>query len=31
MRWLTPETKAHYAARFDAFYRERAKPSRLDP
>ena len=31
MRWLTPETKAHYAARFDAFYRERAKPSRIDP
>ncbi|MBO9688951.1 MAG: TIGR02285 family protein [Mitsuaria chitosanitabida] len=31
MHWLTPETKAHYAARFDAFYRERAKPSRIDP
>jgi uncharacterized protein (TIGR02285 family) len=31
MRWLTPETKSHYAARFDAFYRERAKPSRIDP
>lgn len=31
MHWLTPETKAHYAARLDAFYRERAKPSRIDP
>lgn len=31
MYWLTPETRAHYAARFDAFYRERAKPSRIDP
>ena len=31
MHWLTPETRAHYAARFDAFYRERARPSRIDP
>lgn len=31
MRWLTPETRAHYAARFDAFYKERSKPSRIDP
>ncbi|MDH0863096.1 TIGR02285 family protein [Mitsuaria sp. GD03876] len=31
MHWLTPETQAHYAARLDAFYRERAKPSRIDP
>ncbi len=25
--WLTPEARQHYAAQFDAFYRERAKPS----
>lgn len=31
MHWLTPEARLHYAARFDAFYRERAKPSRIDP
>jgi len=31
MHWLTPETQAHYAARFDAFYRERAKPSHIEP
>ncbi|UXH78437.1 TIGR02285 family protein [Roseateles amylovorans] len=31
MRWVTPETQAHYAAQFDAFYRERAKPSKIEP
>jgi len=31
MHWLTPEARLHYAARFDAFYRERARPSRIDP
>lgn len=31
MRWITPETRAHYAARFTAFYRERARPSRIEP
>ncbi len=31
MRWLTPETQAHYAAQFDAFYRERSRPAKIDP
>lgn len=31
MRWITPETRAHYASQLDQFYRERAKPSRLVP
>lgn len=26
-RWLTPESRQHYGARMDAFYKERAKPS----
>jgi uncharacterized protein (TIGR02285 family) len=26
-RWLTPEARAHYGARMDAFYRERARPT----
>ena len=26
-RWLTPESRQHYAARLDAFYKERARPS----
>lgn len=31
MHWLTPETRAHYAAQFDQFYRERSRPSRIAP
>lgn len=31
MRWITPETRAHYGPQLDQFYRERAKPSRLVP
>lgn len=31
MRWVTPETQAHYAAQFEAFYRERARPSKIEP
>lgn len=29
--WLTPEARAHYGPRLDAFYRERAKPTRIEP
>ncbi len=29
MRWLTPETRAHYGPQLEQFYRERARPSRL--
>ncbi len=31
MRWLTPDTQAHYGPQLDQFYRERAKPSKLVP
>lgn len=31
MRWLTPETRAHYGPQLEQFYRERARRSRLVP
>ncbi|MBB3196803.1 TIGR02285 family protein [Roseateles terrae] len=31
MRWLTPDTQAHYGPQLEQFYRERARPSKLVP